>query len=228
MQELEKEKYFKEKYHFDDLREIVKVLRSPQGCPWDRAQTHESITGCLEEECYEVIDAVCAGNLENLKEELGDVLLQVLLHAQIGEEKGEFSLEEIVDGLAHKLVRRHPHVFGAEEAATSPQEGLSRWDSIKKQEKPDAQSPMDSIPQAFPAKMYARKALSKAKKYYDIDISDASEMEEIKNIKNAIKDLENMENTLTNETKRFITKVRNEFEGNKLHDNIPKYTSEES
>lgn len=207
----EKEKYFKEKYDFDDLREIVKVLRSPQGCPWDRAQTHESMEGCLEEECYEVIDAVRTKDLENLKEELGDVLLQVLMHAQIAEEEAEFTLEEIVDGLARKLVRRHPHVFGPEEAAQSPQEGLSRWERIKKKEKPDVTNPMAAIPQAFPAKLYACKALSRAKKYYNIDISDDSKMEEVQNIKNVIKGLENMEKTLTNITKRFITKISDEF-----------------
>lgn len=205
----EKNEYLKESYSFDDLRAIIKMLRSPQGCPWDRAQTHESMEGCLEEECYEVIDAVRTGNLDNLKEELGDVLLQVLMHARISEEENEFTLEDIVDGLAKKLVRRHPHVFGGE-AAESPQEGLSHWENIKKKEKPDVKNPMNTIPEAFPAKMYANKALSKAKKHYNIDISDNSDMEEVKNIKNALRDLENMEKTLTNITKEFITKISDE------------------
>lgn len=212
---MQREKYDKEHYDFEDLREIIAVLRSPQGCPWDRVQTHESMENCLIEECYEVVDAVRKKDVENLKEELGDVLLQVLLHAQIGQEEKAFSFDEIVDGLAKKLVRRHPHVFGTEQPAAQPVEGLSRWEAIKKQEKPENKNPMKNIPEAFPAKMYANKALNRANKHFGIDISENTDIEEVKTIKKLIKCLENMEKTLTNATKEFITKISDEHITNK-------------
>lgn len=124
-----------EKYTYEQLLNIIAELRSEHGCPWDKAQTHESMIGCLREECEETIEAIQNKNDENLCEELGDVLLQVLLHAQIASEEGRFDMSDVVDGLAQKMIRRHPHVFGDAPQAASLEEGLARWKAIKEQEK---------------------------------------------------------------------------------------------
>ncbi len=124
-----------ETYTYEKLVDIVAELRSEHGCPWDRAQTHESMIKNLREECEEAIAAIEKKDDENLCEELGDVLLQVLLHAQIASEEGRFGMAEIVDGLAKKLVRRHPHVFGDAPQAMTAEEGLARWKAMKEQEK---------------------------------------------------------------------------------------------
>lgn len=124
-----------EKYTYEQLLEIIRELRSEHGCPWDRAQTHESMIKCLREECEETVEAIQNKDDENLCEELGDVLLQVLLHARIAEEEGRFSMSDVVDGLAKKMIRRHPHVFGDAPQAETPEEGLARWKAIKEQEK---------------------------------------------------------------------------------------------
>lgn len=124
-----------EKYTYEQLLHIIEELRSEHGCPWDRAQTHESMIGCMREECEEAIEAIENKDDENLCEELGDVLLQVLLHARIAEEEGRFSMSDVVDGLAKKMIRRHPHVFGNAPAAKTPEEGIARWKAIKEQEK---------------------------------------------------------------------------------------------
>ena len=102
-------------YTYSELLNIIAELRGDHGCPWDKAQTHESMIPCLRDECQEVIEAIEQDDNENLCEELGDVLLQVLLHAQIAREEGAFTMEDVVNSLAEKMVRRHPHVFGNEE-----------------------------------------------------------------------------------------------------------------
>jgi len=124
-----------EKYTYEQLVKIIAELRSEHGCPWDKAQTHESMIGCLREECEETVEAIQNKDDENLCEELGDVLLQVLLHAQIASEEGRFDMSDVVDGLARKMIRRHPHVFSDAPFAESPEEGLARWNAIKAQEK---------------------------------------------------------------------------------------------
>ena len=124
----------KPRYDYNDLLEIIRLLRSPDGCPWDKAQTHESLIPCLRNECEEVVQAIEQHDEENLCEELGDVLLQVLLHARIAEEEGQFTMADVVNGLAEKMVRRHPHVFGNEEYG-SPEQNQARWEEIKRQEK---------------------------------------------------------------------------------------------
>lgn len=121
-------------YGYSELLDIIAKLRGEDGCPWDRAQTHESLIPCLRDECEEVIEAIHGEDPEDLCEELGDVLLQVLLHAQIAKEEGLFTMEDVVDGLAEKMVRRHPHVFGNEEYG-SPEQNRLRWEEIKKAEK---------------------------------------------------------------------------------------------
>lgn len=122
-------------YTYEQLLEIIAELRSEHGCPWDRAQTHESMIPCLRDECEEVIEAIQNKDNENLCEELGDVFLQVLLHAQIAREEGRFDMSDIIDGLAKKMIRRHPHVFGDAPQAQSEEEGLANWNAIKAQEK---------------------------------------------------------------------------------------------
>ncbi len=121
-------------YTYTQLLDIIAQLRSEHGCPWDRAQTHESMISCLRDECEEVVEAIGLGDDENLCEELGDVLLQVLLHAQIAKEEGRFTMEDVVNGLAEKMVRRHPHVFGDEEYG-SLEENKKRWEEIKQAER---------------------------------------------------------------------------------------------
>lgn len=122
------------KYTFDDLKDIMRTLRSENGCPWDRRQTHESLIPCLEEEAGEVIDAIRENDPENLCEELGDLLFQVMSHSQIAEEKGLFTIDDVVDGVSAKMIRRHPNVFG-DEKVNSAEEGLDLWNRIKSEEK---------------------------------------------------------------------------------------------
>ena len=124
-----------ERYTYEQLLEIIAELHSDHGCPWDRAQTHESMIKCLYDECDEVVEAIKNKDDENLCEELGDVLLQVLLHAQIAAEEGRFTMADVVDGIARKMVRRHPHVFGNAPMAQSEEEGLANWEAVKAMEK---------------------------------------------------------------------------------------------
>ena len=119
---------------FEELVETFAVLRGPNGCPWDKKQTHESLIKNLREESEELVAAIEKKDPENMKEELGDVLLQVLLHAQIAKEEGLFTIEDVMQGLYDKLHRRHPHVFGEVKAA-SPEEALAVWKEMKKKEK---------------------------------------------------------------------------------------------
>lgn len=119
---------------FEELVSVVTQLRSENGCPWDREQTFESLKKCVLDESQEVIQAVDNKDMENLCEELGDVLLQVLMYSQIAAEKGLFTLDDVVDGICEKMIRRHPHVFG-DAKVNSVEEGLALWDEIKKQEK---------------------------------------------------------------------------------------------
>jgi MazG family protein len=115
---------------WDKLLAIMEKLRSPDGCPWDREQTHLSIRGNLEEECGELLEAIDSGNDASLCEELGDVLLQVVFHARIAEEENRFTAEDVLNGLCDKLIRRHPHVFGDGKAAGT-EEALAFWNQAK-------------------------------------------------------------------------------------------------
>jgi len=119
---------------FEEINHTLKVLRSPKGCKWDRAQTHESLIKNLREESEEVIKAIQNKDDENLCEELGDLLLQVLFHAHIAQEQKRFTLAQVINGLNKKLIRRHPHVFGNKKAST-PEEALAMWKAAKAKEK---------------------------------------------------------------------------------------------
>ena len=122
------------KYSFDDLIEIIAQLRGPGGCPWDIKQTHESLKECLTEESGEVIQAIDNKDDANLCEELGDLLLQVIMHAQIASEGGRFTISDVIQGVSEKMIRRHPHVFG-DEKVSNADESLNLWNEIKKREK---------------------------------------------------------------------------------------------
>lgn len=155
----------KDKYNIEDLIRIVEVLRAPGGCPWDREQTHQSIKKNFIEETYEVIEAINKDDAEGLREELGDVLLQVLLHCQMESEKGVFDFNDVANDLCKKLVVRHPHVFG-EKSAQNEAEALERWDEIKLKTKgmKKQSEAMLKVPREFPALMRAQKIQEKAAK----------------------------------------------------------------
>ena len=119
---------------FSNLVDTLKKLRGPNGCPWDKAQTHQSLIKCLREESQEVINAIEKNDDENLKEELGDLLLQALFHALIAQEENRFTLKEVIDALNKKLITRHPHVFGSAKAST-PEEALAQWKAAKLKER---------------------------------------------------------------------------------------------
>ena len=156
---------FKENYTFNDLVEIVKILRSPGGCPWDMEQNHKSIREDFLEETYEVLEAIDTENKVLLEEELGDVLLQVVFHAQISKEDSDFDINNVTDGICKKLIIRHPHVF-SDVTVNGTDEVLSNWDTIKRQTKSQSSQSvaMAAIPKTFPALMKAQKVQGKAKK----------------------------------------------------------------
>lgn len=136
---------------FERLREIIRTLRGPNGCPWDKKQTHESLKRYLIEETYEVLEAIDEQDDNHLVEELGDVLLQVMLHAQIGEDEGMFSIDDVIKTLTEKMIRRHPHVFGTNQVDTA-EEVIKNWEEIKREEKKSEQtSLLDDIPKGLPA-----------------------------------------------------------------------------
>jgi MazG family protein len=143
------------------LRGIVARLRSPGGCPWDREQTHESLRAALIEECYEAVEAIESADDANLREELGDLLLHVVMHAHMAGERKAFGFEDVVEGVCEKLIRRHPHVFGDVNVAESAQV-VQLWEQIKRREKGEALSVMDNLPPGFPALLRAQQAQKKA------------------------------------------------------------------
>jgi len=140
---------------FGGLEGIVHRLRAPGGCPWDRAQTHESLRRFLAEEAYEALDALDQGDPAKLREELGDLLLQVLLHTEIAVEGGEFRLADVVEGIGRKLVRRHPHVFGDVHVET-PEQVVDNWEAIKRDERGDDRPLLADVPAAMPALAYSQ------------------------------------------------------------------------
>ncbi len=152
------------KHTFTDLLEIMAQLRDPEkGCPWDVKQTHETILNCLIEEAYEFLDAVRNKDQENMQEELGDILLQVVFHSQMAKEAGRFDVNDVIHVLVEKLITRHPHVFGSEKAETADQVKL-RWDEIKAQEKKTRTKVLDGIPVSLPPLHKAEKIQKKVKK----------------------------------------------------------------
>ncbi len=153
----------KKSYDCRDLAEIVRILRHPGGCPWDQEQTHASIRRNLLEEAYEAAEAIDRDDLAGLREELGDVLLQVYFHASIEEDAGRFTLDDVADGVCKKLIYRHPHVFG-EVNVRSTQEVLSNWEELKKKEKHQTTraDELDAVARTLPALWRAEKVQKKA------------------------------------------------------------------
>jgi XTP/dITP diphosphohydrolase len=147
----------------EELIAVMERLRAPGGCAWDRAQTHESLVQYLVEETYELIDAIESGDRAELIEELGDVLYQVLFHADIAAEAGRFTIEDVAEHMTAKMIGRHPHVFG-DTTADTPDEVMLRWEELKKAEKPARTSVLDGIPRGMPALALAAKVIGRAEK----------------------------------------------------------------
>lgn len=175
--------------NIERLIEIIDILRSENGCKWDREQTHQSLRRNMIEEAYEAVDAIDDNDFKHMQEELGDVLLQVVLHSQIAKEENAFNIEDVAKGISDKLIHRHPHVFG-DVKVSSTDEILDNWEKLKKEEKPHRTSVMDGISRSQSALMSAQKISKKAVKVgfewpnetslYDCVISEIKEFEEAK------------------------------------------------
>lgn len=175
--------------NFKKLIDIMAALRSQNGCPWDKEQTRESLKPFLLEETYEVLEALDEGNPENLKEELGDLLFQIIFHCRLASERGEFDIDDVIDGISSKMISRHPHVFGDAEFKTS-KEVLMQWEDRKREEGKIKESILDGVPKELPSLLRAQKVQSKAAKVgFDWDkIEDVITKlhEEIGEFKNAL------------------------------------------
>lgn len=156
---------FKEKYTYEDLLEIMRILRCPEGCVWDREQDHKSIRRSFIEETYEAVEAIDNDDPVLLQEELGDVLLQVVFHAQIEAEAGRFTMDDVADGICKKMIYRHPHVFGSVEVKNSD-EVLTNWDALKQKEKHQKSTTetLESVTRSLPGLIRAEKVQHKAAK----------------------------------------------------------------
>ncbi len=175
----------KETYSFSDLCEIIAELRSPHGCSWDKEQTHESLQKNLIEESYEYIDALAEGNKGKMCDELGDVLLQIVMNAQIAKEQGDFTVEDVIDTISKKMIRRHPHVFGDVED-NSVSGILTRWEEIKKGEKKEEYS-LKSTAKYLPSVLRASILAEKSKKMHKNEIIFSKNIDKLREM------LDNME-----------------------------------
>ena len=173
---------------FEELEQVIHGLRAPDGCPWDKVQTHESIRQDLLEECYEAVEAIDMGSVPMLREELGDVLMDVVFHSVIADEQGRFNEHDVADGVVKKLIYRHPHVFGSEKAESSA-DVLVRWEELKQKEKNQKTKTetLCSVPKRFPALLRASKVQNRARKVgFDWNSADEAmpkvyeELEELK------------------------------------------------
>ena len=161
-------------YGYEDLLTVLRRLRAPDGCPWDREQTHESLKKDLREECYELMDAIDEDNDEHIIEECGDVLMNVLFHPIIGEEQGRYDDRDVTTDVVQKLIYRHPHVFGTVHVSSS-EEVLKNWDALKEKEKGQqtVTSTLESVPRSFPAMLRCQKVQKKARKVgFDFDTAE--------------------------------------------------------
>ena len=191
---------------FSKLCEIVATLRAPGGCPWDREQTHESLLPAVIEEAYEVAGAVRANDSANFREELGDLFLLVVMHAEIAREAGRFDIDSVLEAVTEKLIRRHPHVFGTSDARDSGAV-LKQWESIKRAEK-TGKHYLDDLPAALPALMRAQKAQSKVARV-NFDWSEARDViakieEELDELKQAIGDSRRVDDSGVESSRREI------------------------
>jgi tetrapyrrole methylase family protein/MazG family protein len=187
----------KKEHDFNGFMDIIRELRGEHGCPWDKEQTHESLKTPMIEECYEAIEAINNKDMDNLREELGDILLQVALNAVIAEENNEFTINDVVEEVSKKMIRRHPHVFSDETLETA-EDVIVKWEDIKKEEKNES-SELEGIlrvPKALPANIRAQKVLKKANKA-GIGISSYDEV--IIKLKEIINELEEARQTGSSE-----------------------------
>jgi tetrapyrrole methylase family protein/MazG family protein len=145
------------------LQKLMAKLRSKNGCPWDRKQTHQTLKPFLIEEAHEVLDAIDSKNSDNLREELGDLLLQVIFHSQLSGEKKRFKFNDVAKTISDKLVRRHPHVFG--KASRKMDNILKKWEELKREEKPERQSALDGLPKSLPALLKAQRMQDKVSRH---------------------------------------------------------------
>jgi tetrapyrrole methylase family protein/MazG family protein len=146
---------------FSALVDIIARLRAPDGCPWDRKQTHASLRENLLSECYEVLEALDEGDSAKLRDELGDLLMQIVLHAQIASQAGEFGLGEVIEGISRKLIRRHPHIFGSKKVKDAEEVALN-WEELKEEEREPGTSIMESVPKPMPALGYSQEVQRRA------------------------------------------------------------------
>jgi len=178
---------------FKELVEIIAKLRSENGCPWDRQQTHDTLKSGIIEEAYEAVEAINEKSNEKIEEELGDLLMQVLLNAQIAEDEGKFNICDVIQRISDKLRQRHPHVFG-DIQISGAQDVLKNWEIIKGQEKKDRKSLMDGVPSHLPSLMQARKVQSRASRVgFDWDKAEdvlKKVEEEVKELKDSINKLD--------------------------------------
>lgn len=188
----------KEKYNFDDLLQIMEILRAPDGCMWDREQDHKSIRRNFIEETYEVCEAIDEDDTEHMKEELGDVLLQVVFHTEMEKEKGNFDISDVADGICKKLIYRHPHIFSNIEVSSS-EEILSNWDDLKRKEKHQETdtSALKSVSKSLPGLIRAEKLQKKAAKvgfdWENVDGALEKVEEELLEVRSALKGDGNIE-----------------------------------
>lgn len=187
----------KKQYTFEEFADIIKALRSENGCPWDKEQTHNSLKPCMMEEAAELLAAIriydTSGNYENMREELGDILLQVVMHSQIASEEGLFSINDVITEVSEKMIRRHPHVFGTVKADTAD-EVLSNWDDIKKKEKESqswVESPLREIPMELPSLTRATKILKEQDKLYQKTPDEKETVSELLQKVSALEDIVN-------------------------------------
>lgn len=244
-------------YSFDEFMDIIRTLRSKDGCPWDKEQTHESLKQCLIEECYEVIEAINNKDSSNLCEELGDVLLQVAMHSVIAEEEDKFTVSNVISEESEKMIRRHPHVFDNLEVKSS-EEVLRNWEVIKSREREEIRPDQDilKVPKALPANIRAEKVQKKAVKFgLELGSKDDALEEIEKRLENLREMVDlgentlisdefgsllfnviklslvlqiNAENSLTNATNKFINRLIDVLSGYKGNDyNLCAITSTE-
>lgn len=173
---------------FDSFVDIIARLRAPDGCPWDREQTHSSLRINLLSECYEVLEALDGNDPAKLCEELGDLLLQIVLHAQIAADNGEFEIGDVIESISSKIIRRHPHVFG-EGQATTADEVMHNWEALKREEREEGASVLEGVPKHMPALAYAyeisRRAVRVGFEWENLEGVIDKLLEEVREIKDA-------------------------------------------
>lgn len=176
------------RYKYEDLLSIIEQLRGENGCPWDKIQTHDSLKNNIVEESYELVEAINNYDLPNIKEELGDILLQVVMHAQIAKENSTFSIEDIIDALCKKLIFRHPHVFKEKVEDKTVNQVLKTWEELKKEEKNEKTilEGIERVPKALPALIKSYKVLKKARSIERFELSEKESIETIKNLSDSL------------------------------------------